>query len=101
MVRQTVDVMDVQPAESSQAAKWLLRSNVDWWDLVRYGPPGFDVLLRIAFNQDPHGADQDGEELGLRLALRTLAKHTATPTAAYAAIWEGGRARSLPLPPRA
>lgn len=90
--------MDVQPAESSQEAQWLLRPNVDWWDLVRYGPPGFDVYLRIAFNQDQHGAEQDGEELGLRLALRTLAKHTATPAAAYAAIWEGWTS-AIPAPP--
>jgi hypothetical protein len=67
----------------------LLRSDADWWDLVRYGPPGFDAYVRIAINQDPHGADQPGEELGPRLALRTLASYTATPTAAYAAIWEG------------
>lgn len=97
MLRQTVDVTGVQPAASAEPSEWLLRSNVDWWDLVRYGPPGFQVYLRIAFNQDPHGADQPHEELGLRLALRTLASYTATPIAAYAAVWEGWQS-GLPAP---
>lgn len=89
---------DVQPAQSAEPAQWLLRSAGDWWDLVRYGPPGFDVYVRIAFNPDPQGLDQDGEEPGLRLALGVLAAHTATPTTAYAAVWEGWTT-ALPPPP--
>jgi hypothetical protein len=51
----------------------LLRAEVDWWDLVRYGPPGFDVYVRIAFAQDPAGAELAGEDHALRQALTTLA----------------------------
>jgi hypothetical protein len=78
---------EVRPAPSSDPAGWLLRSDVDWWDLVRYGPPGFPVYLRIAFAPEPD--DVEGEDPALRLALATLASFTATPDAAYAAIWEG------------
>jgi hypothetical protein len=45
-------VTEIRPAGDAGAAQWLLRSDVDWWDLVRYGPPGFDVYVRIAFPQD-------------------------------------------------
>jgi hypothetical protein len=61
---------EVRPAANPDAAQWLLRSDVDWWDLVRYGPPGFDVYVRIAFAQDPDGVE--GEDPALRLALATL-----------------------------
>jgi hypothetical protein len=33
----------MRPAADADAAQWLLRSDVDWRDLVRYGPPGFDI----------------------------------------------------------
>ncbi len=75
----------------------MLRSDVDWWDLVRYGAPGFDAYVRIAFNPDPHGLDQGGEDPALRLALGVLAAHTSTPATAYAAIWEGWTS-ALPPP---
>ena len=86
-------VTEIRPAADSDAAQWLLRSDVDWWDLVRYGPPGFDVYVRIAFPQDS-GADAgnpSGEAPAdaLRAALTTLASYTATPFKGYAAIWEG------------
>jgi len=42
-------VTEVRAAAGADAAQWLLRSDVDWRDLVRYGPPGFDVYVRIAF----------------------------------------------------
>ncbi len=78
---------EVRPASDSEPAKWLLRPGVDWWDLVRYGPPGFDVYVRIAFAQDLDGVA--GEDPRLRRALETLAAYTTTPACAYAAIWEG------------
>src|SRR3954471_13473958 len=88
----------VQPVASPDAARWLLRRDVDWWDLVRYGPPGFDVYLRIAL---ANGADREGEEPALRMALATLVGHTSTPTIGYAAIWEGWTSREpAPLAPR-
>ena len=90
-------MIEVRPAMSAEEAQWLFESPVDWWDLVRYGPPGFDVYLRIAFSPDPTYASPDGEDLGLRLALGILISHTATPTAGYAAIWEGWTS-ALPAP---
>lgn len=89
-------VTDVRPAENSDAGRWLLRSDVDWWDLVRYGPPDFDVYLRIAFSPGPDGADPAGEAPALRLALSTLATFTATPARGYAAIWEGWTGGATP-----
>jgi len=88
-LRQTVRVTDLHPAASSDEGQWLLRSEVDWWDLVRYGPPDFDVYVRIALSQGPDGVDPPGEDPAVRLALATLAPFTATPANGYAAIWEG------------
>jgi hypothetical protein len=70
----------------------LLRSDVDWWDLVRYGPPGFDAYARIAFLQASE-ADADilsGETPvdAVRASLATLGSYT-TSSMGYAAIWEG------------
>jgi hypothetical protein len=87
---------EIRPAANADAAHWLLGTDVDWWDLVRFGPPGFDVYARIAFAQDP----LEGEDPALRLALETLASYTATPDRAYAAIWEGWGGDPLPEAPR-
>ena len=57
-------------------------SGVDWWNLVRYGPPGFEVHLRIALVPDTGDDDREGEEPALRTALVILAGHTSTPTLA-------------------
>ena len=59
------------------AARWLLRSEIDWWDLVRYGPPGFEAYVRIAFAD--YAEDVGGEDPVLRQALATLAGYTTTP----------------------
>ena len=97
---------EVRPAADAQPGQWLLRSDVDGWDLVRYGAPGFDVYVRIALAQGPD--DVDPEQPALRVALATLATCTATPETGYAAIWEGWtsrdpapRAPRLPIPNRA
>lgn len=96
---------EIRPAGDADAAQWLLRPDVDWWDLVRYGPPGFDVYVRIAF---PHysGADA-GHPSGeapvdaVRAALAALGSYTATPSQGYAAIWEGWvGGRPVPQAPR-
>jgi hypothetical protein len=88
-----VRVTEIRPAGDADAAQWLLRSDVDWWDLVRYGPPGFDVYVRIAFSQD---FDADAGNLSgeapvdaVRAALATLGSYTTTSSNGYAAIWEG------------
>jgi len=98
-----MSVTEIRPAADPDAAQWLLRSDVDWWDLVRYGPPGFDVYVRIALAQDV-GADagnRSGEALvdAVRAALAALGSYTATPSKAYAAIWEGWT--SMAPPPQA
>lgn len=80
-----------EDAEVTEAGRWLLGTRVDWMDLVRYGPPGFEVYVRIAFAEEP-------EDDTLRSALVTLAGHTTTPDAAYAAIWEGWTSQD-PAPP--
>jgi len=88
-----ISMTEIQPAADADAAQWLLRSDVDWWDLVRYGPPGFDVYVRIALPQYS-GADANrpsGEAPAdtVRAALAVLGSYTATAARGYAAIWEG------------
>ncbi len=93
-------VMEIRPAADAGAAQWLLRSGVDWWDLVRYGPPGFDVYARIAFPQDSGaGAGNPSGEASadaVRAALTVLGSYTTTPSQGYAAIWEGWTSRASP-----
>lgn len=76
---------EVRAAASAAPGRWLLRPDVDWWDLVRYGPPGFEAYVRIAFADDPGPAGDPTS----RRALATLAAHTTTPERGYAAVWEG------------
>jgi len=86
-------VTEIRPAEDTEAAQWLLRPDVDWWDLVRYGPLGLGVYVRIAFPQhsetDVVNPLDEAPADAIRAALATLASHTSTPTSGYAAIWEG------------
>lgn len=80
----------VLPASDSSPARWLLEAGVDWWTLVRYGPPGFEAYLRISFSDaDP-----------VRAALAILAAHTTTPAVGYAAVWEGWGCAPNPEAPR-
>ena len=98
--RQTQHMIGVRPAATADPARWLLRPDVDWWDLVRYGPPGFDAYVRIRLAQDANGVPTEGEEPALRMALATLSTYTATPASGYAAIWEGWGGEPLPQAPR-
>jgi hypothetical protein len=86
-------VTEIEPTADADAAQWLLRPGIDWWDLVRYGPPGFDAYVRIAFSQDsetdPGGPPGEGPVDAVRAALATLGSYTATPSTGYAAVWEG------------
>jgi len=94
-------VTGIRPAAGADAARWLLRSDVDWWDLVRYGPPGFDVYVRIALSQDSGAEAGDATVDAVRAALATLGSYTTTPSQGYAAIWEGWVSRAtLPQAPR-
>jgi hypothetical protein len=96
--------MEIRPATDTDAARWLLRSDVDWWDLVRYGPPGFAVYVRIAFPQESQGdvvnSSEETPPDAIRTALATLASYTTTPTIGYAAIWEGWGPQWAPQAPR-
>jgi hypothetical protein len=60
----------------------VLRRDVGWMDLVRFGPPGFAAYVRIAL-------PSDRENDPVREALSVLAGHTTTPDVGYAAVWEG------------
>jgi len=89
-------VTEILPAADADAARWLLLPDVDWWDLVRYGPPGFDVYVRIAF---PHDSETDvvypsGECAvdAVRAALATLASCTTTPDRGMRRSGRAGRA---------
>jgi hypothetical protein len=68
-------------------------SEVDWRDLVRYGPPGFSAYARIAFPQEAETSDVTSSDRApvdtVRVALAVLASYTTTPASGYAAIWEG------------
>lgn len=79
----------VRPATSAEAARWMLRTDVDWWDIVRYGPPGFDVYVRVAFGDESSGDEAEDEPDRVGQALATLSDWTATPANGWAAIWEG------------
>jgi hypothetical protein len=105
-----MSVTKIRPAADADAGRWLLRSDVDWWDLVRYGPPGYDVYVRIKLPQDSYTdvVRSAGEPVdAVRLALATLVSYTRTAKG-YAAIWEGWvsgtpapRAPRVPIPNRA
>jgi hypothetical protein len=100
-----MSVTEIRPAAGTDVAQWLLRSDVDWWDLVRYGPPGFDVYVRIAFPQESEAEvvnpSDDASADAIRTALATLASYTTTPATGYAAIWEGWAAAApAPQAPR-
>ena len=90
----------------SDPADWLLRDDVEWWQLVRFGPPGLDVYARVDFADDQDN-EQDDEQDRQRLVLERLATHTSTPDDAWAAVWEGwtghegpSRARRVLIPER-
>ena len=93
-------VTEIRPAADPGAAQWLLRSDVDWRDLVRYGPPGFDEYVRIAFPQGS-GADVGNPPCSapadaVRAALAVLGAYTTMPSRGYAAIWEGWTSGASP-----
>lgn len=92
-----MQVTDIRPATDSRAARWLLQPDVGWRDLVQYGPPGFEVYVRIAF---PHEDVEETPDVVLK-ALVTLALHTTTADRGYAAVWEGwGGGPTTPQAPR-
>src|SRR5262249_49685805 len=98
-------VRGIRPGGEGDGGQWLVGSDVDWWDLVRYGPPGFAVYVRIAFRHasGAEAGNPSGEAPAdaVRAALTTLGAYTTTPSQGYAAIWEGWTSRAMPpLAPR-
>jgi hypothetical protein len=92
---------ELRPALTLGPARWLVRSDVDWGDLVRFGPPGFDVYVRVRHSESQAGAVAPEEEAdALRATLATLERYTATPANGYAAIWEGWGGEPNPQAPR-
>ncbi|XVV08596.1 hypothetical protein ACQP2X_27535 [Actinoplanes sp. CA-131856] len=82
------------------AAGWLATSDVDWHQLVTFGPSGFPSYARVRFIPDPvrpgqEEADHEGEPDDLTetqrvgFAVETLARHTRTPGDCYFALWDG------------
>jgi hypothetical protein len=98
-VRQTRRVTPIRPATDASAADWLRIPGSNWWDLVRYGPAGFEVYVRVTFG---HVLDQDADPPVdmVRSALTTLVSCTTTPATAYAAIWDGWCGEPPPRAPR-
>lgn len=99
----------MKPAPDGSAAAWLFRGNADWWDLARYGPPGFEAYVRIDFEPGTGGAEdaaghdavQDGGAGydAVAQALAVLAAHTGSTTG-YAAVGEGWGGRGpAPIAP--
>src|SRR6185312_15567144 len=43
--RRLMAMTQLRAAANADAARWLRPADVDWWDLVRYRPPGFDVYV--------------------------------------------------------
>ena len=91
--------MTVQAADDAagvDAASWLLSTGAEWWHLVRFGHPHFEVHARIAFDPAP-----DSRANHTRTALAVLGSFTSTPHVAYSAIWQGwGGGGSVPRAPR-
>lgn len=98
---QTRRMRIVRPAEDATPTHWLLESAHDSWDLVRYGPPGFETYVRVALACPSDPDDVGADESTVRIAFEVLRQHTATPGDAYAAIWKGWTSRmSAPQAPR-
>lgn len=83
---------DLRAADDASPADWVLdaASDGDAATVLRYGPPGFEVYLRlpvdgnVPFDQSPGAVVHPME-----VALQVLEAHTATPGVAYVGVWHG------------
>ena len=82
------------------AAGWLVRSTTPVWQLITFGPAGFEKYARLRFIPDPSGPGQAECDAELpedhpldiaqaRRALHRLARFTSTPEECYFCLWEG------------
>lgn len=92
-----MDAARVTPAASADPARWLLDAPVGWARLVTFGPPGFDVYVRVAFEPPDAPEAADGPPDAAAAVLAVLAGRTSTPDEAFAAVWEGWGAQG-PVP---
>ncbi|MGA3564435.1 hypothetical protein [Melissospora conviva] len=91
------------------AADWLVRSGTPDWQLIGFGPAGFEAYARLRFIPDPSGpgqlesdvelsGDHPSEMTQTRRVLRRLAEFTSTPQECYFCVWDGYS--DIPLPSR-
>ena len=79
------------------AADWIAHSDLQWSQLVRFGPADFGAYARLRFLPDPVASRtkrerRRGRGLAHRPAPRlfeVLATHTTTPQDCYFCVWEG------------
>ncbi|TNC31211.1 hypothetical protein [Mumia zhuanghuii] len=85
--------MTLRATRDVGAADWITSADARWYDLVAYGPPGFEAYVQLVLRGDAE-PDHDGSDLddpALRRALaEVLPRHTTTTEQAYHALWDGG-----------
>ena len=88
------------PCSDLSAADWIAASEIQWQQLVRFGPAGFPAYARLRFLPDPAyegqsendvnvGGDAPTETARLCAVLETLTVHTRTPDDCYFCLWDG------------
>jgi hypothetical protein len=80
-------------------ADWIVASDVQWAQLVTFGPSGFPAYARLRFLPDPTyegqrelDADRDSASCATdqwQALFELLAAHTATPDDCYFCLWDG------------
>lgn len=89
--------MALTPCSDLSPADWIVSSELEWQQLVGFGPAGFPAYARLRFLRDPdfpgqslNEADSDrSDREQLRTLLEVLATHTRTPQDCYFCLWEG------------
>ncbi|KAA1422432.1 hypothetical protein FE697_014900 [Mumia zhuanghuii] len=73
--------MSLRPLSDVGPADWITSADAPWFDLVTFGPPGFDAYLRLVRTDD--------DDQLLRALCGVLARHTTTPDDAHFCLWDG------------
>lgn len=100
--------MAITWSRSASAGRWLGTSGAPWWQVVGFGPAGFETYARLRYIPDPAtpGSAEPDVELPAdhphdfdqaRAAMAVLAAWTSTPQDCWFAVWEGCSG-SLELP---
>ncbi|GAA2529409.1 hypothetical protein [Pilimelia columellifera] len=99
--------MGLRFCPDTAAADWLVRTDTPVWQLIEFGPQGFEAFVRLRFIPDPSQPGQSEADVHLpedhpsdiaqaRRAVRLLAGFTTTPDDCYFCLWEGYS--NIPLP---